>query len=160
MPSPYGEYLEKIRTRAREQAVSSLRDKAKTMRQRERILRKRGLGGPFDDLTHIDIKRMKVEGTYEALLDVEDFRHRVAKLDAEKADWLASMKEAEDAAILHADTNLPPSVAMSRDHERARRIFLTQHGVEDIGRAPAQVQDQYRNLVDGQERELRDLNGS
>ena len=118
----YGEHLDSVRVKARSLAKNSLRPRVKARRSRERFLRKKGVGGPFDDLSPSDVEKLRKDGVYDELLDVEGFRERVTELEVEKAGWLDEILLREDDAVIAAIQDLPADVELENPSFRPDRV--------------------------------------
>lgn len=147
-------FWDEVRERARSQAFDKAKKSIELRRLSERKLRKRGLGGPFDDINLRDVERLRKSGEYSILAEQPEFVERVRMLEGEMAHALDEVREAEDAAVLTAMEDIPDEVQLAEKHRSERAILLQQAGVDDIDDALPEVKERYNELLGRQRVEL------
>jgi hypothetical protein len=157
MPT-WNDYVNGARAAARKQAFERAKATIARTRQKEKLLRARGLGTPFSDLIASDLERMAKTGAFAALQGTPEFDARVRLLRDEGAQAVQDIKESEDHAVILATLSPPPEMAMVRRHEGERQRFLTQNGVKDPRKAPSAVKADYLALLARQKMEADEFN--
>lgn len=155
MPTLYDDYLNEARARARDRSFATAKEKVKAKRESEKLLKKNGLGSPFDAMTLRDIEKLS-PAVVEELANRPEFAARVKQLEDEV--WAAkdAALEAEDTAAAAAALTAPPAIALSRRHLHERRALLLSAGVrgeEEADRAPPAAREAYRQLLARQRQE-------
>jgi len=148
------EYLAEAKDAAGKAAFAAIHQRVQDARTRERILRRRGIGGPFDDLNLQDIEKMRLNGEYRALQSVPAFADRVAFLEKEAAEAIEEIHAAEDSALSVAVATAPPRIAKLREQEIERDAFLRGRKLEDL---PTSERISFKALVKEQEKVLESI---
>jgi hypothetical protein len=150
----YQEWLQATAASARAAALEREAKATKLRRENEADLRARGLAGPFDDLVYSDIEALRKSGRFEMLFKNAEFQKRVEVIEAEMEGSLAVLREAEDAAVREAVSNMPEGVALAREHEKEIALLRATSGYDDLAHSPPAIQESYRAILARQRGEL------
>ena len=155
MPTPLETFFEEARHKARSATFSAEREKITAKRKAEKLQAKHGRAAPYSTLTMADIERLKKDGSYAQLAQDDAFVERVRVLEAELSDAEENAKEAEDIAVSRAALTVPPELEILERQETERHIFLNQAGVSTSDDLPEHAREEWNELIDGQQNELK-----